>query len=938
MKKHLLGIVFLLVSIASFAQTGTVHGRIVDAQKLALPSATISIKGTEIGVISDLNGFFSIRNVPVGEQTVVVSYIGYKSQELDVTVVAGKKASIDFKLEAGVEIEEVVVTAQLQGQTKALMQQKNAVNITNVIAADQVGKFPDDNVGDALKRIPGINVEYDQGEARFGHIRGTSPELNSVTLDGQRIPSAESEARAVQLDLIPAEMIQAIEVNKAVTPDMDADAIGGSVNLVTRSAPYGLRVSGSLGTGWNFLRGKPRTQGSVVVAQRLFNNKLGVVISGSVHNNILGSDNLEAVWRKVKDDEVDDTHKEGELYVEEMDVRKYELQRLRQSYSLALDYKLAEGHVIKASAMYNHRNDWENRYRLRYIHEWDGDDAEWKYQVRRQTKAGANDKNARLEDQRVRTLNFGGDHEFDFMKMDWGYSWAMASEDRPNERYASLRNKKLMFSHDLSSLNKPKVVLGEGTDELSSTVGDWSIKEISEENQYTDEKDHSARLNFEIPLKRGDYANTIKLGFRFKDKSKKRENDFFEYEAKDDAGEEAYLADAVKNLRDETKDDYMAGDYKSGSFIKPEYVADYDLESSNLFEKKADLEVLAENYEAKEQVTAGYAMWKQSITSDLSVLVGMRVEHTINEYQGFVYEDIEEGKELTETGRETKSYTNLLPGVHATYKFTPSSNLRFAWTNTLARPKYKDLVPYVNIIEDDKEVAIGNSDLEATSSMNFDLMYEHFFKNIGVVSGGVFYKDVKDFIVDYTNDVDQFGGLEEYKSIQDDFEVTQAINGGDAKVYGFEVAIQRQLDFLPGVLKGFGVYANYTYTGSSADLKLEKRKDEDLELPGTAEHTLNTSISYNHKYVSARISYNFSSDYIDPSEGLGKSTFYDRYYDKSQHLDFNFDVYLNKYFIIYGAVKNITNQPLRYYQGETDRIMQEEYYGLKAKMGVKFNF
>src|SRR5690606_10798935 len=125
----------------------------------------------------------------------------------------------------------LVVVATRSGQAAALNQQKNSANVTNIVASDQIGRFPDANLGDALKRIPGVTIALDQGEARFGSIRGTEPRFNSVMVNGERVPSAEAEVREVQLDLIPADMVQAIEVNKTLTPEMDADAIGGSVNV-----------------------------------------------------------------------------------------------------------------------------------------------------------------------------------------------------------------------------------------------------------------------------------------------------------------------------------------------------------------------------------------------------------------------------------------------------------------------------------------------------------------------------------------------------------------------------------------------------------------------------------------------------------------------------------------------------------------------------------
>ena len=223
---------------------GVIAGRVIDEQNLSLPGATVAIKGTTNGAISDENGFYRIINLHEGQYELVVSYIGFEDQSKQVKVKANTSTTVDFQLEAGIELNEVIVNGSLQGQSKALNQQKNSIHVTNIISSDQLGRFPDANIGDALKRIPGINVQYDQGEARFGHIRGTAPEYNSVTIDGDRIPSAEAEIRAIQLDLIPSDMIQTLEVNKVITADMDADAIGGSVNLVTRSNPYKRRISG----------------------------------------------------------------------------------------------------------------------------------------------------------------------------------------------------------------------------------------------------------------------------------------------------------------------------------------------------------------------------------------------------------------------------------------------------------------------------------------------------------------------------------------------------------------------------------------------------------------------------------------------------------------------------------------------------------------------
>ena len=250
---------FLIVTSVLQGQTGKLIGKVLDENGLSMPGATLSINTQPIsGTISDNLGKFQFINLKEGKYILSVSYLGYNSLEAEVNIVGATTTEQNFKLvESAILGEEVLILGdRLKGQAKALNQQKNNANITNIVAADQIGKFPDANIGDALKRISGITMQNDQGEARNIIIRGMAPQLNSVMINGERVPSAEGDNRNVQLDLIPADMIQTIEVNKAILPNMDADAIGGAVNLVTRKAPNALRLSGTLGSGLNLLSAK----------------------------------------------------------------------------------------------------------------------------------------------------------------------------------------------------------------------------------------------------------------------------------------------------------------------------------------------------------------------------------------------------------------------------------------------------------------------------------------------------------------------------------------------------------------------------------------------------------------------------------------------------------------------------------------------------------
>ena len=353
------------------------------------------------GIATKTDGTFRFTGVVERGAELQFSHLGYDTKFVEVSDDGILIVQLQPKVLEGEET--VVIGKQLLGQARALSTQMRNANITNVVAADQVGRFPDANIGDALKWIPGLSVEYDQGEARFGLVRGTEARLNSVMINGDRIPSAEGETRAVQLDLIPSDMIGVVEVNKAVMPDMDADAIGGAINLVTRTAGEGLRVAGALGGGYGTLRGKPIGNGSLVLSQRFLSNQLGVVFSSSYHNNDFGSDNVEAEWAE----------EDGQVFMEEMQIRRYDVQRIRNSLSLKTDYQIDAANKLAFSSMLNHRDDYENRFRVSFkdLVLPDANGVSTEAEIRRETKGGyADNKDRRLEIQKTNAFSLSGEH------------------------------------------------------------------------------------------------------------------------------------------------------------------------------------------------------------------------------------------------------------------------------------------------------------------------------------------------------------------------------------------------------------------------------------------------------------------------------------------------------------------------------------------------
>ena len=911
------------VTVPENNSLGVIAGRICDTENHSLPGATIIVEGENIGVTSDINGYYTMPSLKPGTYTIKVTYVGYAPVRKTITIGNGKASTANVVLTEGMELDEVKVKGAFSGQRRAMQMQKSSMGVTNVVSADQVGKFPDSNIGDALKRINGINVQYDQGEARFGQVRGTSADLTSVTVNGNRLPSAEGDTRNVQLDLIPADMVQTIEVSKVVTSDMDGDAIGGSINLVTKNTPYRRVLNFTGSTGYTWISGKPQWNIGGTWGDRFFNNKLGIMASGCYQYAHGGSDNTEFEYAE----------KNGEIQLKEAQVRQYYVTRERQSYSLALDYQFNPLHKISFKGIYNRRNDWENRYRISYkkLNSDAGDQS-----VVIQTKAGSDDnKSARLERQQTMDFTLDGEHTFGNLKMDWASSYSRATEDRPNERYIGLKLK------GSDSLNFGDSFQDVGDEQPYSTLaipsfseGKWKIGEFTNSDQSIKENEIKERINFTLPLSKGLYGNTLKFGYKYTRKDKERNTEYYDYS---DAANK-YIPDWKDNLVSEVREGFMPGSqYPTGTqFVSKDYMG------TIVFDKADGVELYEEeagNYEATEQIHAGYIRLDQKLGNKLDATLGLRIENTRLNTSGVNYTmDEDENESLKPTGEFKNDYTNLLPSLLLKYKMNEDGSVRASITKTLSRPKYSALIANKSFNLADQEATIGDPNIKPTTSWNIDLSIDHYFKSIGMVSLGLFYKDVKNVNVEtlgyYTGTELGLAGNDET------FEVTQNMNAYDARVYGVEAAYQRDFGFISPALRCLGFYSNYTYTKSTTrnyNPRLGIEDSDDVKMAGSPEHTANASLYYENKGWNIRLSYNFASSFVDMMNTGSREL--DRYYDKVNYLDINASYTWGKKtkITIFAEANNLLNQPLRYYQGNKERTMQVEYYGVKVNTGVKIN-
>ena len=809
-------------------------------------------------------------------------------------------------------LQEVMVVGALSGKMEAYRQQKNSLGVVNVVSSDQVGKFPDSNIGDALKRINGINVQYDQGEARFGQVRGTSPDLSSVTINGNRMPSAEGDIRNVQLDLIPADMIQTIEVNKVVTSDMDADAIGGSINLITRNSPSTRTLNATVGSGWNFVSDKAQLDLGLIYGDRFLSGKLGMMVAATYQNNPAGSDNTEFEYVVKKD----------QVMLDNAQIRQYYVTRRRQSYSLSFDYDINANHRLTFKGIYNRRDDWENRYRITYK---DISKGEGSMSARIQTKgSSADNKNARLELQQTMDYTLGGRHQMGRLRMDWAASYARATEERPDERYFDLPLKKQTFVfNDVFGRQPYTTAVVDPND-----GGKWGIKEITNSDRMIKENDLKFRLDFELPLNKGDYASKLKFGGKYSLKTKSRETNAYDYTA---WYEEKYGKEYADHYQMQVRDDFMPGkQYQHANFVTREYLGSFNFDPRNGELIKEDAST---NYDASEQITAAYVRYDQQLGKRMNLMLGLRMEATNLTYSGLIWDVNEDSGEetLTPTGDAHNNYVNLLPSLLWKWDVTRLWNVRASFTETIARPKYSYLIPSagVNSHSDSRtEIMLGNPDLKPALSYNFDLSTEYYFGSVGVVSAGVFYKRINDFVV---NEVTN-GSYSKWN----DCEITRPVNGFDGNLFGVELGFSRDFGFITPALRCIGFDGNYTLTSNSVAACRVGDKSEQV-LPGSPEHMANASLYFDKWGFKARVSYNYTSSFQDDEEYQSDSRLR-RYYDATNYLDVNLSYTFGHKLktTIYADATNLLNQPLRYYiGGNKDCTTQVEYYAPKVNFGIK---
>jgi len=927
---------------AHAAVGGTLAGRVSDSSGVkSLQSAEVEIVDLGRRAQSGADGVFRFADVPDGTYTLRAHYIGAAEVERQI-VVTGATLDADIRMgrDADATIDNVLVIGQRASMASSLSRQRAADGVENVLSRDGIGQFPDQNVAESVRRIAGINVLNDQGEGRFVAVRGLDPNLNAASINGARVPAPEADVRSVALDVIPSELIESIEIKKSLTPDMDADTIGASIEINTtsafdRDAPL-LSFSGE--GSYNDLNGEWSPKGSVDLSTRL-TDRLGIAGGVSYYQRKFSTDNIEMDgWSESED---------GIAFADTLEYRDYDVERTRLGGSLSLDFRATDATTLYTKLVHSKFEDQEYRGRLTFEMDEEprGGDAntaqfsseDGEIQVTRDIKD-------RYEEQTITSLVAGGKTFAGSWTFDYSASYSKAREkengslDPVQFQQEFEGDGAFDVTFDYRNKVRPRYSIITGADAFAD-AGEYEFDKIERTTLSLSEDEEVAA---KIDIERVFSLASGELAIKFGGKARQREKTY----------------DLQLDVFDGFEGDFTLADVAAGQSYGLAQVApvpngpatrDFFNANRSDFEHN-DLDTQFESnvadYAADEDIYAGYVMGRLE-QGRLRIVGGLRVEQTRLNIAGNLVELIPEGAtrngEVLEEDavfvtrrRFDDEYTDWLPSINVRFEAADDVVLRAGVYRSVVRPQVGKLAPRFvveeSIDEDDdgneviaREGEFGNPSLKPFKAWNVDASAEWYLGGSGLLSGGVFYKDIEDFIIDVQFESITFNGV-----FAD--EAVIPMNGDSAKVKGFELGYQQALSFVPGVLDGLLVGLNYTYTDAEGDIGERK-----ISLPAASKHTYNLMIGYEKGPLSLRATAAYRDQYLDE---LGDSAEEDRLVEDHLQYDLSVKYHVTPQLQIFGEFVNLGDEPYVAFQRGPGRprLLQYEEYSWTAKTGFRMSF
>jgi TonB-dependent receptor len=906
---------------------GSVTGSVRDVAGAVLQGAQIVLQPTATTVATDSQGNFAIPEVAPGTYTITISYVGFTTSVTTIVVTANKATPVNVGMTVSSNNQQVIVTADLVGDALAINEQRTSANILNVMTDTQIQSLPNANVADAIGRLPGVTLQRNEGEGQYVQIRGTEPRLSNTTIDGVIVPGPDPQVRQVDLDTIPAGLVGGIAINKTLSANQDGDAIGGSVDLRIKQATSDHPVISVTGIGGTSPIADGResftinsSAGMRFGANTSQGKRFGLMLGYSYDANDRGIDDVEPV------PDLDDN---GNTTFDKLYIQQYLYDRTRYGFAGSLDYKLSDNSDLYVHSLFSNFRDYGQKYAY-------------------QLKAGGNaayHTSVRRPNLQIADLALGGNHVFTHSFVNYQIAAAHSrfggAAGNPGAAFGSgVGNDCAYSAAESPSQYRPQYTCGTAGNPIYDP-SQYALETIDltsgQATQLNLQAGGSVGLNYHL----GTRASTIEFGGQFRNEHKGQDAYSPEYDSDNGTAMTQYLSTY-------TNPHFYGGSYHLGPVTNfSSITGDLAANAANftLDESTSHLQSDPSNYNLQERVGAGYIMNTIEF-GRFHLQTGLRLEGTETSNTGYEVINDSNGNYVSTTPvNGGGSYVNPLPSVQLRYTIDSESDIRAVYGRGISRPDPYQLVPY--IVEDQSTtpytITIGNPALVAEHANDYDLLYERYFKSVGMLEGGYFYKQITRPIYGQQSIIPTTGSPLSQPYAGD--LVLQEVNGDHAYISGFEVAYQQHLNYLPGVLAGARINANFAYT-ASRNYNLTGRTDNP-QLVGQAPFSWNIGPAYATKRTlfTVGVSHNSANIYAYQyqSTGPGAVPFGvtgpngDNYFYSHTQVDAQASCYLAKGFSLLASGQNMNNEVFGFYNGSPKYMTQREYYKPTYSFGLRWN-
>ena len=929
------GALAALAGSAAAQARGEIAGRVTGPGGDPVANAVVELLGAEQRTTTDRAGRFRLSTVPAGARRIVVRYIGLKADTVSAEVPANGAARVDVALElAPMMLSGITVEGERGGQLRAINAQRRSSTVVNAVSADEIGSLPDQNVAEAVQRVSGVSIQTSRGEGRFVSIRGTAPNLNNVTLNGQTLAST-AESRATALDLLPSSMVSSIEVTKAITPDMDGNAVGGTINISTltafdRDRPFLFGTVKGLFHDQQVDFGDDKRPFELdLTAGRRFGHdrSVGIVVSGSASRRDFTASVLDPDgWAETN----------GSIFPEELESQVEDNERQRYGLSSSLDWRPDASTSLFLRGLYTRTREVASNSEFEFGFE--GDLESQTALTGRYTGGSAElDLSEDEEKESLSSLTLGGTRRFGGA-LTWDVSGTVTrgrmDREGPDATFetAGADEARLASAFDVEpyffTITPDDSAFVANAANYPLRSASWNI-ESNVEDSWVGGTD----LRWDTRL--GAFPAYVKVGGKRQVRDKIIDDRSLRYVPRG-VSLAPYALPATGTVQGGSEA-FVHGDVRAFS----QFFADHRADASTftLDEAATAVQEVENDSDNRETVTAGYLLGSADL-GRLTLLAGVRVERTSTESRRYELTENDDTGDITVGDRTfDRTYTNVLPALVLRYGMGDNLVLRAAWTNTIGRPDYEELAGFREVVfeptsvadEFEGSVSEGNPTLNPYEASNLDATIEYYVPSGGLLSVGGFYKRIDNPIYEFDvteRDVDFEG--RRYSEIR----FRQDRNADAGTLRGLELTYSQPFVFLPKPFVGFGITANAAFIES--EVTVPGREGEELPFFGQSSRVFNLIPYYQRGPLELRLAWTYRGEFLDE---VGGEAFEDRYVDDRQTIDVTARYrLLGSRLELLAQGRNLTNEAEAGYQGIRSRYDVHTLTGRTFTVGLSASY